>query len=140
MVSPLEIVSANWTLDDTGIDLSKAKYEGIVHGTHTLKINDFQSDDSGRYRCIAATAMGTGQSQERQFTCILTSGPMVEIQYMYFHEQHIPASHFLCITDSSLSFAVYIRFLSVTVLYEQQIVASNCFCMNNIFFCINNRF
>lgn len=70
MVSPLEIVSANWTLDDTGIDLSKAKYEGIVHGTHTLKINDFQSDDSGRYRCIAATAMGTGQSQERQIQMI----------------------------------------------------------------------
>jgi hypothetical protein len=71
MVSSLGIVSVNWTLDDTSIDLSKAKYEGIVHGTHTLKINDFQWDD--------------------------------------------------------------IRFLSVTVLYEQQIVASNCFCMNNIF-------
>jgi hypothetical protein len=108
--------------------------EGIVHGTHTLKINDFQWDDSGRYRCIAATAMGTGQSQERQipagmsvsFTCILTSGPMVEIQYMYFHEQQIPVSHFLCTTDSSLSFAVYIRFLSVTGLYEQQIGRYRC--------------
>jgi len=70
IVSPLGILSVNWTLDDTTIDLSKAKYEGIVHGTHTLKINDFQSDDSGRYRCIAATAMGTSQSQEVQIQMI----------------------------------------------------------------------
>ena len=70
MVSPLGILTVNWTLNDTNIDLSKAKYEGIVHGTHTLKINDFQSDDSGRYRCIAATAMGTAQSQERQIQMI----------------------------------------------------------------------
>ena len=70
MVSPLGILSVNWTLNDTNIDLSKAKYEGILLGTHTLQIKDFQSDDSGRYRCIAATAMGTGQSQERQIQMI----------------------------------------------------------------------
>jgi hypothetical protein len=62
--SPLGILSLNWTLNDTDIDLSCAKYEGMLLGTHTLQIKDFQSDDSGRYTCIAATAMGTSQSEE----------------------------------------------------------------------------
>ena len=70
IVSPLGILLVNWTLDDNTIDLGKTKYEGIVHGTHTLKINNFQSDDSGRYRCIAATAMGTSQSPEVQIQMI----------------------------------------------------------------------
>ena len=70
IVSPLGILSVNWTLNGTNIDLSKAKYEGIVHGTHTLKINNFQSDDSGRYRCNAASALGTNQSLEVQIQMI----------------------------------------------------------------------
>ena len=68
--SPLGILSVNWTLNDTDIHLSKAKYEGMLLGTHTLQIKDFQSDDSGRYRCIAATAMGTSQSEEIEIKMI----------------------------------------------------------------------
>jgi len=68
--SPLGIVSLNWTINDTEIDLSWGKYEGMILGTHTLKIIDFQSDDSGRYRCIAATALGTSQSEEIEIKTI----------------------------------------------------------------------
>lgn len=70
IVSPLGILSVNWTLGGTNLDLSQGKYEGIVHGNHTLRINNFQSDDSGNYRCLAATAMGTGESQEIQIQVI----------------------------------------------------------------------
>ena len=68
--SPLGILSLNWTLNGTKIDLSRTKYEGMLLGTHTLQINDFQSDDSGRYTCIAATAMGTSQSEEIEIKMI----------------------------------------------------------------------
>ena len=66
--SPLGILSLNWALNDTNIDLSRTKYEGMLLGTHTLQINDFQSGDSGRYTCIAETAMGTSQSEEIEMT------------------------------------------------------------------------
>ena len=68
--SPLGILSLNWTLNDTDIDLNCAKYEGMLLGTHTLQIKDFRSDDSGRYICIAATAMGTSQSEEIEIKMI----------------------------------------------------------------------
>jgi hypothetical protein len=42
----------------------------VLIGTHTLQIKDFQSDDSGRYICIAATAMGTSQSEEIEIKMI----------------------------------------------------------------------
>jgi len=68
--SPLGILSLNWTLNDTNIDLNCTKYEGMLLSTHTLQINDFQSGDSGRYTCIAATAMGTNQSEEIEIKMI----------------------------------------------------------------------
>ena len=68
--SPLGILSLNWTLNDTKIDLNCIKYEGMLLGTHILQIKDFQSGDSGRYRCIAATAMGTSQSEEIEIKMI----------------------------------------------------------------------
>lgn len=58
------IVSINWTLDGNNVNLTRAKYDGIILDTHTLKIHDFQSGDSGSYRCIAANAMGKGRSEE----------------------------------------------------------------------------
>ena len=68
--SPLGLLSLNWTLNGTNIDLNCTKYEGMLLGTHTLQIKDFQSDDSGRYRCIAATAMGTSRSEEIEIKMI----------------------------------------------------------------------
>lgn len=68
--SPLGILSLNWTLNGTTIDLNCTKYEGVILGTHTLQINDFQSGDSGSYRCIAETAMGTNQSHEIEIKMI----------------------------------------------------------------------
>ena len=68
--SPLGILSVNWTLNGTKIDLGCRKYYGKILGTHTLQIKDFQSDDSGRYECIAATAMGTNQSGEIEIKMI----------------------------------------------------------------------
>ena len=64
------ILSINWTLGGINVNLSSAKYDGIILDTHTLKIYDFQPGDSGRYRCIAANAMGTGQSEEIQLQMI----------------------------------------------------------------------
>ena len=64
------IVSINWTLDGNNVNLNSVKYDGNILGTHTLKIHDFQSGDSGRYRCIAANAMGTGQSEEIELQMI----------------------------------------------------------------------
>ena len=64
------IVSINWTLDGNNVNLNSVKYDGNILGTHTLKIHDFQSSDSGRYRCIAANAMGTGQSEEIELQMI----------------------------------------------------------------------
>jgi hypothetical protein len=76
------IVSINWTLDGNNVNLSSVKYDGNILGTHTLKIYDFQSGDSGRYRCIAANAMGTGQSEEIELQMIGKSKQKKK-KYMY---------------------------------------------------------
>jgi hypothetical protein len=52
MVSSLGIVSVNWTLDDTSIDLSKAKYEGtfsVKHSKCRITLKSKNIGDSLRY-------------------------------------------------------------------------------------------